>query len=226
MMAERKKILVVDDHPLLRQGLARLIDDTPDLQTCAEAATAEETLEAARRLRPDLALVDIRLGKEDGMALVRRLRAEHGDIAVLVLTYFEDPVLLKQSFEAGAGGFMTKSESPSDVLRAIRRVLEGHTFISERMMDSVADMVAGSPAAPHTPGRLTDRESQILELIGQGLPPRQIAERLFLSVHTVHSHRESLKKKLGLAATSDLHQFAAQWVADRRTAGKPPNDLT
>ena len=216
----RRRIVIVDDHPVLRRGLAALIESEPDLAVCGEAATCREALEVIRESRPDLAIVDLALGEEDGLGLIKYLRARHPEIPALVLSMHDESVYAERALKAGAQGYVTKQQLDEALLTAIRRVLDGKRYMSENVQARLAEkfvggrsLDTGSPLAA-----LSDRELQVFRLIGQGRTTRQIAEALKLSVKTVESHREHIKRKLTLHSSAELAQRATQWVESGRSS--------
>jgi DNA-binding NarL/FixJ family response regulator len=210
----RAQVLIVDDHPLLRRGLAELIDDQADLACCGQAETAPAALEMALRDRPDLVVIDISLARGDGLDLVKQIRAQDRSIKTLVYSMHDEKIYAERALAAGASGYISKQEPTDTVLRAIRRVLSGHVHVSEavssRMLQRMAhkgDDPGGSPVQ-----RLSDREVQVLRLIGEGLSTRQIAGRLGLSVKTIDTYREHLKAKLNLETANELIRYAVIWA--------------
>ena len=217
--AARKAILIVDDHPVLRRGLAALIDSETDLAVCGEAANCAEALEAIRERRPDLVIVDLGLGERDGLELIKEMRRRHTEIPALVLSMHDEAMYAERCLRAGARGYVTKQQLDETVLVAIRRVLDGGTYMSESLAGRLASkLVAGRipPGSDSPADALTDRELHVFRLIGQGWTTRQIAEALNLSIKTIESHREHIKSKLALESSSQLAQRAAQWVESGR----------
>ena len=215
----RKTILIVDDHPTLRRGLAALIDSERDLAVCGEAATCREALAAIPESRPDLVIVDLALGGGDGLDLVKEMRKRHPAIPALVLSMHDETVYAERSLKAGARGYVTKQQLDSTVLVAIRRLLGGKTYMSDTLEARLAaKFVDGRTVETDSPlDALSDRELQVFRLIGQGRSTRQIAETLSLSIKTIESHREHIKSKLSLATTAELAQHATRWVETGRS---------
>lgn len=210
----KKRILLVDDHPLLRQGVAVLIDREPDLQVCGEAQSAAEALQAARSLRPDLALVDISLGERSGLELIKDLKIQHEALPVLVLSMHDESLYAERALRAGAQGYITKKAGGKPLLKAIREVLDGRIFLSDQMSTKLLQNLAGQrPGKTASPLELlTDREFEVFQLIGDGRSSRRIAETLHVSIKTIEAHRANMKAKLNLKAGTDLVHYAVRWV--------------
>jgi DNA-binding NarL/FixJ family response regulator len=215
----KKTILIVDDHPVLRRGLAALIVTEPDLAGCGEASTCAAALEAIRESRPDLVIVDLELEESDGLDLVKEMKTCHPEVPALVLSMHDEAVYAERSLRAGARGYVTKQQLDSSVLVAIRRVLDGKIYMSDTLEGRLAaKFVGGRTLETDSPlGALSDRELQVFRLIGQGRTTRQIAESLTLSIKTIETHREHIKSKLALGSTAELAQRATQWVESGRT---------
>ncbi len=215
----KKTILIVDDHPVLRRGLASLIESEPDLAVYGEAATCEAALEAIVKSPPDLLIVDLMLERSDGLDLVREMKSRHLQIPVLVLSMHEESVFAERALRAGARGYVTKEQLEGTVLVAIRRLLDGETYMSDELQARLAaKYLSGRTLATGSPlGALTDRELQVFRMIGQGRSTRQIAETLNLSVKTIESHREHIKDKLTIENAAHLAQRATRWVETGRT---------
>jgi DNA-binding NarL/FixJ family response regulator len=209
------RILIVDDHPLVRMGLRGLLEAESDLQVCGEAASLAEALGAARKLQPDLVITDLSLGDGNGLELIKRLLAQREGLRVLVCSMHDEKLFALRALAAGACGYVGKEQAGRDVVDAVRQCLAGRIWLSSAMAGqalggaregrAVAD-VADVAAA------LTDRELAVFELIGRGLRPAQIASQIHLSVKTVETHREKIKKKLNLRTASELIRSAMQWV--------------
>jgi DNA-binding NarL/FixJ family response regulator len=207
-------VVLVDDHSVMRQGLAALVNAQPDLHVCGEASGVRQALDVIEHTGPHLVVVDISLPDGDGLELIREVRARHPATRTLVLSMYDEAVYAERALRAGASGYIRKVKAADEVLGAIRRVLGGHVFLSEDAAQDLVDRLVGSgkstgPAA--SMGRLSDRELQVLRSIGRGLSNRQIAEELFISVKTVEAHREHIKKKLDLASGADLLRYAIQF---------------
>jgi len=212
--SEKVKVLLVDDHPIVRQGLRELLEQQPDLTVCAEARDAAGALEAAGRCKPDLAIVDISLKDSSGIDLIKDFRLRFPGLLVLVLSMHDESLYAERVLRAGACGYVTKEEAPEQLLEALRRVLEGDLYVSQKVASRmIHKLVEGRPDEGGLPvDRLSDRQLQIYGMIGRGIGTRQIAQKLHLSVKTVESHRENIKIKLGLADGSELLRHAIEWV--------------
>ncbi len=211
--AAKVRIVLVDDHPVVRQGLARLINDEPDLCVCAEADSASAALEAIAKHKPDLAIVDISMGGSDGIDLVKDLRVRIPGMPALVLSMHDESLYAERVLRAGAKGYVMKQEAPEKVMTAIRRVLAGEVYVSEKISGRLLKAMSGTKGPPsESPlDRLSDRELQVFRLIGSGLSVREIAEKLKLSVKTIETHREHIKEKLNLKSSSELLRYSVQY---------------
>jgi len=211
----KRKVLIVDDHPILRKGLTLLINQEPDLFVCAEAENAQMALESLDNVVPDMAIVDISLPGIDGIELIKELRLRHKEMPVLVVSMHDEALYAERSLRAGARGYIMKQEALEKVLVAIRKVLEGEIFVSERITTKMLEKfvsVEGLSQAASPIDLLSNRELTVFRLIGQGHKTRQIAERLHLSIKTVESYRAHIKEKLKLGDGTDLLKYAIQWV--------------
>ena len=213
---QKRKVLIVDDHPLLRDGLARVINQQADLVVCGEAADARSGLAAVAKLRPDVVIADLTMDEGNGLDLVKDLHARNAKLPVLVLSMHHENLYAERAVRAGARGYVMKREPVATVIAALRKVLAGHMALSEEIVRRLLDAPAGgrkNPAA--SPGeRLSDRELEVFRLLGQGLGTRPIAAKLHLAVSTVESYRAGIKQKLGLARATELVARAARFVAD------------
>jgi len=211
----KRKILIVDDHPILRKGLTLLINQESDLVVCAEAENAQAALESVDRVVPDMAIVDISLPGIDGIELIKELRLRHKDMPVLVVSMHDETLYAERSLRAGARGYIMKQEALEKVLVAIRKVLDGEIFVSDRITTKMLEKFVSVEGVTRTASPidlLSNRELTVFRLIGQGNKTRQIAERLHLSVKTVESYRAHIKEKLKLGDGTDLLKYAIQWV--------------
>ena len=222
----QRRVLIVDDHPIVRQGLRRMIEAEADLVVCGEVQTEREARAAIRALAPDVVIVDISLAQGDGLELVRDVHAQQPELPMLVLSMHDELIFGERLLAAGASGYIMKEAAFEQLLTALRRVLGGGRYLSDAMEKLLnAKREAGPPAAGTTDpiGRLSNRELQVLSLIGRGMSSRQAAESLNVSVKTVESHRQSLKRKLHLATNAQLLQYSVQWFASR-SHGTGPDD--
>lgn len=208
------KVLVVDDHPIVRQGLAQLINQEPDMEVCAEAEDAAQAMKAIKDSNPDVAIVDVFLKDSNGIDLIKSLQQTHRALPVLVLSMYDESLYAERAIRAGAKGYIMKQEATEKVIEAIRRVLEGELFVSEDMASRMLRklLTAQSDADPSSLEALSDRELEVFQLIGQGHSTREIADVLHLSVKTIESYREHIKNKLNLPSGRDLNRHAIQWV--------------
>jgi len=223
-----RKILLVDDHPIVRDGLAALIGHEPDLTVCGQTASAPEALEAADRFKPDLAIVDISIEGGNGLDLTRTLHERHPHLPVLILSMHDEEIYAERALRAGARGYVMKQESPQTVLQAVRKVLAGGVHVSEKIASRLLGNWVGSSQTPQPRlgvERLSNRELEVFELIGRGCTTARIAETLKRSVKTVESHRAGIKRKLGVKTAAELVYQAVQWVenANGRPHGRPLN---
>jgi DNA-binding NarL/FixJ family response regulator len=209
----KRSILLVEDHPIVRQGLEQMINHEPDLRVCGTAENAERALEQLQTSRPDLLLLDISLQGDSGLDILKQARQQHSDLRVLILSMHDERLYAMRALGAGAAGYVMKQEATESVLTAIRRVLNGDVYLSAQMEKKSMQQFLGRRAASKgTPLEdLSKRELQVFELIGQGQRTRQIAEALHVSVKTIESHRQHIKEKLRLADGQELVQHAIQW---------------
>jgi len=208
------RVLVVDDHPIVRQGLSQLINQEPDLMVCGQAEDARTALEAIDPSQPDILIVDVSLDGPDGIELLKTVRAKDARLPVLILSMHDESLYAERALRAGANGYIMKQEATERVLVAIRQILGGEVYVSERMAKKmVQQFIGGSGVSKRSIiDELTDRELEVFRLIGQGHGTRQIAEELHLSVKTVESYYAHIKEKLSLKNARELVQHAVQWV--------------
>ena len=210
---DRKKIFIVDDHPMMREGLAQLIGHETDLVVCGEADDAAQALEQIEKLQPDLALVDITLRSTSGLELIKDLRIRAPALSILVISMHDESLYAERVLRAGGRGYVMKQEGGKKLMEAIRQVLSGKTYVSERISAKIFDLFSGRPTESSSPvERLTDREFEVFRLIGQGLSTKQIAEKLRVSAKTVEVHRVNIKQKLKVATAAELIHFAVRWM--------------
>jgi DNA-binding NarL/FixJ family response regulator len=210
---EKRRIFIVDDHPILRQGLALLINREPDLTVCGDAEEAGAALLRIEDLKPDLVVLDISLNGPDGLDLLKHIRARDTSLPVLILSMMDESLYAERGLRAGANGYIMKQQATEQVLVAIRRILGGEIYVSERMANKMLHLfVGGSPAEESSlVADLTDRELEVFRLIGEGFGTRQIADTLHLSIKTVESYQAHIKEKLLLRNGRELVQRAIQW---------------
>lgn len=210
---EKARILVVDDHAVVREGLSRLINREADMVVCGEAQDGPSALKSINTSKPDLAIVDISLSSSSGLDVTKAIKASQPEIIVLVLSMHEELLFAERALRAGASGYIMKVEAPKTLIEAIRRVLGGKIYLSEKMTDYFLNQVAHFPAAGKDSPihNLTDREFEVFMLIGKGVGTRQIADQIHLSVKTIEAYKENLKKKLNLKTAAELVQYAIEW---------------
>ena len=218
----KKRVLIVDDQPVMRQGLAQVIDHEPDLVVCGEADTASQALNSIAARKPDLVLADIALPDKSGIELIKDIQVYHPDLPVLVFSMHDESLFAERVLRAGGRGYIMKQADGRELVQAIRRVLAGHIYVSEKMSARILETFSGHrPESVDSPiERLSDREFEVFELVGQGSPTRLIAERLHISVKTVEVHRANIKKKLKLKNAIELVRCAVRWV-EARNPGRP-----
>ncbi|QEM70235.1 response regulator transcription factor [Geobacter sp. FeAm09] len=205
--------MVVDDHAVVREGLSKLINHENDMVVCCDAEDGPSALKAIAAHKPDLAIVDISLAASSGLDVTKNIKIHYPEIPVLVLSMHEEALFAERALRVGASGYVMKVEPPATLIHAIRRVLSGKTFLSERMTEYfLSQVVHPSTTKKESPIHgLTDREFEVFLMIGKGLATRQIAERINLSVKTIDAYRENLKKKLNLKNAAELLQYAIEW---------------
>jgi DNA-binding NarL/FixJ family response regulator len=211
--------LVVDDHPVFRQGLVALISSNDRYRVCAEAGTAAESLSALEKGVPDIALIDISLVGQSGLDLVKTLKAAHPEVIVLIISMHDEVVYAERALKAGARGYVMKQEAASVMQDAIETVLSGKIYVSAVMRDRLLETMFTRREEAESPSveRLSDRELQVLELIGQGYGAAEMAKVMNLSVKTVNAYRDHIKEKLRIEVAGDLRRFAVKWVQSRDT---------
>lgn len=209
------RILIVDDHPMVREGLGMRISAQRDLELCGEAATEDEALALVQQTSPDLMLVDISLKSGHGLELIKRVKLRYPAVRMLVVSGFQESLYAERAMRAGAMGYLNKQESNEKALEAIRTVLRGERFLSAQLAQRlIAHALAGGDQTKAPVELFTDRELEIFRLIGEGLTTGMIAEQLLLSTHTIDTHRENIKRKLGAKNAGELNRQAVQWVLE------------
>jgi DNA-binding NarL/FixJ family response regulator len=211
------RILIVDDHPLLRAGLAQLIGDCPDLEVCAEAADMAEALRQIDSTNPDLAIIDLSLAGGSGLDLIEHIKSRNRNILMLVASMHDEMLYAERVLAAGARGYINKQEAQESIIRAIRQVLSGKVYLSEAMTDRMLSGMVDAGPLKRDIDSLSNRELQVFELIGQGVPSSQIASQLNLSIKTIETHQAHIKRKLGLGSAHELNQRAIRWTMDQET---------
>jgi len=207
--SKKRRIFLVDDHPIVRRGLAQVIDNEPDLAVCGQGDEAYPSLRAINEAKPDLVLLDVSLKDSDGVELLKELKAQQPELPVLMLSMHEESLYAERALRAGARGYVMKQEAPQVLLAAIRKVLSGQVYVSETLSELLLQRMVGGKKPDEMPmDRLTDRELEVFSMIGAGKSVKEIAEKLFLSVKTVEAHREHIKSKLNLKSSAELLRFA------------------
>jgi DNA-binding NarL/FixJ family response regulator len=216
-LPDAKRIVIVDDHPLFRKGLQELIHSDGAFAVCGEAGNAGEAMDVIRKLNPDLAIVDLSLPGANGIELIKNIRAEFPKLPVLVLSMHDESLYALRALRAGADGYVMKHEAMANVIQAIREVFNGRPYLSPAMAAQVITQFAHRQAEGEADAveRLSDRELEILELIGKGKEVREIARVLHLSPKTVETHRAHIKDKLDLKNSREVARFALQWLQAR-----------
>jgi len=212
----KKSVFVVDDHPIVRQGLTLLINRESDLAVCGEAEEMHSALAAIQALKPDILIVDISLNGPDGLELLKNIRITSPRLPVLILSMHDESIYAERALRAGANGYIMKQEATEKVLVAIRRILQGDVYLSDRLTNTMLQQfVRGASPAKGSPlVNLTDRELEVFRLIGEGHGTRQIAEELHLSVKTIESYQAHIKEKLALRNARELVQHAIEWAVN------------
>jgi two-component system response regulator NreC len=210
----KARILIVDDHVIVRQGIAQLVNREPDLDVCEEAGDADSAVAVLAKTAVDLAIVDISLPGTSGIELVKLIRDSHPQLPVLVMSMHDEALYSDRAFRAGAKGYVMKQEATEKLLAAIRKILNGGVYVSDRMQTVMVQrfLNSGVDESVSFIDNLTDREFEILRMIGQGLTVAEIADKLGRSAKTVEAHRANLREKLGLKRAAELARFATQWV--------------
>jgi len=215
---KKNRVLIVDDHPVFRHGISALINAEEDLIVCGEASSSPSALAAMRKLKPDIALLDISLPGTNGIELIKLMKAEYPKLPLLVLSMHDESLYALRALKAGALGYVMKAEALTHVLDALRKALKGEIYVSPRLSERLifqaiqtTDTNSGSPV-----DRLSDRELEVLNFLGNGLGTKEIASKLNLSVKTIETHRAHIKEKLGFRDASEMIRFAIDWVAQEK----------
>ena len=223
----KARILVVDDHPVVRQGLLHFINQQEDLAGCGEASNCAEALQIAAECKPDLAVVDVRLKNEDGLELIKEFKARFPQIRVLMLSQYDLPIYAERALRAGALGFVVKAQAADEILAAIRSVLAGDIYLPRPLARHLLHQLIGTAPMVSRPSveNLTDRELHVLRLLGSGRSTREVATVLGLSFKTIETHRENIKHKLGLQGANQLVHFATEWARQQVPSSQPQSDI-
>ncbi|MBN2296024.1 MAG: response regulator transcription factor [Pirellulales bacterium] len=212
------KVMIVDDHPAVREGLALRISNQTDMEVCGEAADITDAMNLLESTRPDVVVIDVQLKTGDGLDLVKRIKARDQNIRIIVWSVYPDKFYAQRALSAGALGYINKEHSTSLIVEAIRRVSEGKVYLCEEMADKLLNQaVGGNQPLKQTPiESLSDRELEIFRLIGEGLSTAHLARRLHLSRNTIDTHRQRIKEKLNLADATELTQASTRWVLQNK----------
>jgi DNA-binding NarL/FixJ family response regulator len=213
----RSRVLIVDDHPAVREALALRIGRQPDLEVCGETADMSDALRLVAETQPDVAVVDITLKTGNGIDLIKRIRDRNDHVRILVWSMHSESLYAERALRAGALGYINKDQATERIVEAIRRVLEGKVWLSETMADQMLQRAVGSgrQEVPDSPvDALADRELEVFRLIGEGLKTAEIAARLHLSIKTIETYRDRIRQKLELSDGAKLVHFATQWVLE------------
>ncbi len=214
MDTKKAAIVIVDDHPIVRQGLADLLNEEPDLIVTGQAEDAPEAVQLIRQQKPDIVIIDVSLKETSGIELIKDIKALDPDIPVLTLSMHDESLYAERALRAGAKGYIMKQEATDKIVNAIRTVLKGQLYLSDKMSSRILrKIIGGGVEVESSPvDRLSDRELEVFTLLGQGHGTRQISEQLHLSIKTIETYRSHIKEKLDLADSTELLQHAIQWV--------------
>jgi len=220
---EKSHVIVVEDHPVLCDGLKQLINNQPDLACVGVAADISDARRLVEECKPDLMILDLRLKAGDGLDFIKTLRVECPEVKVLVLSQYDELIFAERALRAGAFGYIMKEKTTDEVLRAVRKVLVGELYFSERVAVAVVQRTLREKPIASRNGveRLSDREMQVFQLLGAAYTPREIAEQFHLSRKTVETHCEKIKHKLNLRTAAELKRFARQWAAENLGPSEP-----
>ena len=208
----KPKVLLVDDHPIVRQGIRRLIEKEPGLSVCGEAEDAIDALDVIEKERPDVIVLDLSLKNSSGFDLILDVKQRWDNVRILVLSMYNEDVYAERVLRAGASGYIMKQEAPKKVVTAIWAVLNGSIYVSDKVSASILQNMAGKRTASSSVDTLSDRELQVFQMIGEGLTHQQVADKLMLSVKTIESHVEHIKDKMRISTGRELLQRAIEWV--------------
>jgi DNA-binding NarL/FixJ family response regulator len=217
MSSVKKRILIVDDHPAVREALGIRISRLSDLEVCGEAADVDEAIELVDKIRPDVAIIDIALKNSDGLELIKQLKAKDSKLRTLVWSMYGEHLYAERALRAGARGYITKEQATDKIIEAIRQVLAGKIYVSEALREKLLARTVGHQVESQdlaATDQLTDRELAVFRLIGRGVTTSAIARHLALSVHTIETYRERIKTKLGFKSGAELTREAIQWVLE------------
>lgn len=209
------RILIVDDHPIVRQGLENLINHEKDLMVCQQAENAHQAMKAIDKLNPDMVIVDIALKEKNGLELIKDIKIQYPGLPILALSMHHESLYAERVIRAGARGYIMKQQATENIVKAIRKILNGQLYLSDNMTAKMMHKMVGrrkDKAEASTTEILSDRELEVFLLIGKGHGTRQIADQLHLSVKTIESYRAHIKEKLSLSNAAELLRYAIQWA--------------
>ena len=215
------RILIVDDHPVMREGLEGLLAQQPDMQVCGQAENTAKALQEIQRAKPDTIVLDLTLGAEDGVDLVVKLRKDYPEVRILILSMHDELLYAERLLSMGVHGYIMKQEASSEFLRALRKVSAGDVYVSQAVNARLLEQISRSrPRGTNVSGMdtLTAREREVLSLTGRGSTTREISQALSMSEKTVDSHRRNIREKLGLHTSSELLRYAFRWVGETNAA--------
>jgi len=220
----RSRILIVDDHPIVRQGLSLLIAQDSRLEVCGEASDASEAMRQCAGARPHLVVIDISLRNGNGIELIKQIKTQYAGIKMLVASMHDESVYAERALRAGAMGYINKAEATEKVIDAIHNILEGRLYLSPKLADKMLHrlVTTGESTSRSPVETLSDRELEVFEMIGRGMTTREIAAKIHLSPKTVETYRENIKKKLDLSNATELTRHAVQWVLDDAAPRETP----
>ena len=211
----KARIIIVDDHPIVRQGLENLINHEKDLMVCQQAENAPQAMKAIGKLNPDMIIVDISLKEKNGLELIKDIKIQYPNLPILALSMHDESLYAERVIRAGARGYIMKQQATENIVEAIRNVLNGQIYVSDKMTEKMMYKLMGrrkDKAEASTTEILSDRELEVFLLIGKGYGTSQIADQLHLSVKTIESYRAHIKEKLSLSNATELLQYAIQWA--------------
>lgn len=216
MIKQKSRIFLVDDHPIVRRGLQLLVGFEQDLAVCGEAESAHIAVQSVAETKPDIVVIDLMLKAGSGLELIKQLRSQFSRLKMLVFSMRNEGIYAERALRAGANGYIAKEEGAEKALEAIRTILTGKNYVSERISAKMVERIAAGGAPGQTAQeRLSDRELEVLEMIGEGMSSREIAVQMGISMKTVESHREHIKSKLHLSGSAELIRYSIAWVQDK-----------
>jgi DNA-binding NarL/FixJ family response regulator len=209
------RVLIVDDHPIVRQGLTQLIAQENELEVCGEADDAATALEAVRDLAPDVAVLDLMLKGSNGVELIREMKSRNPSVRILVISMHDEAIYAERALKAGAHGYIMKQKATNEVLSALRKVLAGEVYVSDEVIGKILKRMVGGAGPDTGIERLSDRELEVFQWLGQGLAVSEIADKLKVSPKTIETYRSHIKEKLGLSSANDVLRVAVAWLENR-----------